>query len=838
MNTRDVALLVLLAAAPTTAAAQRTAENAPPLPCTTPVSTTRPGDAPAAEPPLDRQFTLHAGTVTLRDAIARIAAAAGVRIAYSGDHLALDRRVCADFDRVPLGAALRMLLGDAAVEPVIVAPDHVVLALRSTAAADPARAIRDDPARDTGTDGGIDVVPLEPLHARGDGQRIAASPRATAASTFIEGAALARRGGSVADALNGAVPGLWLWEGGPGRAATFGSVRGAASFEARAPKVYVDGIELANPMLLSRIPAESVEWIEVITGPQGAALYGADAMAGVIAIRTRHDAPDHGSALRVNSGFGLSATDYAPGSALAQGHGIGVAAASRTASASLDIATTSLGDYAPGAATRDISADLSGRLTGARGTATATARFLSVDGSPATLLAPAAAATPGVQDLAHAGGSIRQFTAGVTASGPAADRWVHSATAGLDTYRDEGSAIRGTLRIASAGMFTPHDVVRSRLTVAVDHSVLRRTPDTGSGQAAEASANTGLSIRSDVDATDRLSISAGLRLDHDGGLLPSGRLAALPAASMAWTAIATAPVDVTMRAAWGRAIRWTAPRPGSYFDGRTGAPVPLRLLDAAPEQQTGTEAGVDIRIGSVLDIGLTRFDQSAEVLSRGTGTRAPLSGGSPTALVHRDVGRIDNRGWEVRARVQAGRLAAAGTWSSIDSRVGRVAPDYTGELRPGDRMLDVPARTLGLSAAWLADRWQASVSVARAADWIGYDRAALADLTDLAYSRAAGAGFDGAAAIPGTRTVRTLEADAGTGTFTPRGIDLRDYWIEYPGFTSVAASLSRTILPGIRLDLSVDNLLNVQTGRPDNLTISPGRTITLGASATLDALRR
>ena len=48
------------------------------------------------------------------------------------------------------------------------------------------------------------------------------------------------------------------------------------------PKVYLDGVQLANPLLLTRFQPNAIDRIEVIRGPQGAALYGADAVGGVV----------------------------------------------------------------------------------------------------------------------------------------------------------------------------------------------------------------------------------------------------------------------------------------------------------------------------------------------------------------------------------------------------------------------------------------------------------------------------------------------------------------------------------------------------------------------------
>ena len=69
-------------------------------------------------PPLDRSVTLDARDVSLRDALDRLAAAAGIRLSYSADVVPVDTRVCASFRSVALGGALGVTIerrGDTAV---------------------------------------------------------------------------------------------------------------------------------------------------------------------------------------------------------------------------------------------------------------------------------------------------------------------------------------------------------------------------------------------------------------------------------------------------------------------------------------------------------------------------------------------------------------------------------------------------------------------------------------------------------------------------------------------------------------------------------------------------
>jgi hypothetical protein len=108
------------------------------------------------------------------------------------------------------------------------------------------------------------------------------------------------------------------------------------------------------------------------------------------------------------------------------------------------------------------------------------------------------------------------------------------------------------------------------------------------------------------------------------------------------------------------------------------------------------------------------------------------------------------------------------------------------------------------SATWNANRWSASLTASRAFDYVNYDRIALA---------------------------RSL-VDAPGSTTSPLKENLRDYWQTYEGITHLDARFSRQLPSGLSFYLTGKNLLNQQVGEPDNLTVIPGRSLSLGVSAS------
>jgi hypothetical protein len=262
---------------------------------------------------------------------------------------------------------------------------------------------------------------------------------------------------------------MWVWEQPPtSLLARYGSIRGASSFGASYPKVFIDGIEVANPLLVNRIVPEGIDRVEVIRGPQGAALYGIDAISGVINIVTRHEGVDTGApSVRIRSNLGVAESSFAPQATLAQNHAVALRTGTSAHSAGLNLGFGSVGEFVPEGDSRHISASGNARLVGARSIVTGTARFFTERaGVPANPLlsgvvrppADTASPTPGAD--AEGPQTVRQYTAGVTTMYMPNERWTHSLVVGIDGDRLDGvpddqtvvpSAAESMPRTATAG---------------------------------------------------------------------------------------------------------------------------------------------------------------------------------------------------------------------------------------------------------------------------------------------------------------------------------------------------------------------------------------------------
>ena len=145
--------------------------------------------------PLDAVVTLRARGISLREALDRLGAGSGVPLAYSSDLLPLDRSVCVDADRQPLGLVLATLLAGTRVQAQVVA-HKVVLA----------------PSAQAHETQAANVSVLERVIVTGS--TIAASRRPFAVGVeVIEGDELRLGGvGGLTTALDAYVPGLWVWD--------------------------------------------------------------------------------------------------------------------------------------------------------------------------------------------------------------------------------------------------------------------------------------------------------------------------------------------------------------------------------------------------------------------------------------------------------------------------------------------------------------------------------------------------------------------------------------------------------------------------------------------------
>jgi outer membrane receptor protein involved in Fe transport len=779
--------------------------------------------------PLDTRVSVRAHDITLRDALDRVSALSGVQLAYASDLLPLDRQTCLDASDEAVGSVLASLLAGTSMEPTVVAGRVVLAPVAGTApqAVEMARAV-----------GTLERVVVT-------GSAIASRRRPLAIGVeVIDGDRIRRESRmTLAAILNAAAPGLWVWERSPSSLiAEYAGIRGASSFNSSYPKIYIDGVEVANPLLVSQFDPDVIDRVEVIRGPQGSALYGSDAISGVINVVTRHEGSDAGNVgVRVSSTAGAAATAFGAGGGPVATHDqrIAIRGGSNLRSGGLALEFGQTGAVIPSSESRQLLASGDARIVGSSATITATGRFVDkragAGDNPLLTMVPAASAQPQ---------SVRQYTLGTSAIFATEGRWTQSALVGVDGYHldhvadiagpytlgvdsalraAQGSGDRATLRATTVGDFGGDDAdVSSRVTFGIEHAVLRqirlvsssgpivsgaRYPTAVQELATSWNHNTGAFSQVSTSWSNSVYLTGGLRVEHNDAFTGANRFPLLPMLGIAIVRD-LGDFQVKLRSAYGKGIRppQTPARTSLMQERERDASAPG--LD--PELQSGIESGVELYLGSALSLQVTRFDQIASNLIQNVAIAIDtfMHAGRPEQWMRfelQNVGEISNRGWEMQATARRGPLALTSALTIVDSRVRQVADGYLGDLRAGDRMLAVPAQTGSLTASWTGSRWFATVSATRAWSWIDYDRLTLA----RAYT-----GTDG---LPARDLI---------------GANLRSYWMEYTGQTHLRLATSFDVRHGLELTLTGENLLGGQLGEPDNVTIRPGRTITGGVRAS------
>lgn len=768
--------------------------------------------------PLGVPITLHARDVSLREALDRIAALARIRISYSGDFVPLDRRVSLARESAAVGEVLQELLVGVAVAASAVADDHIVLVPR--------------PSGDTAR-----IAPPVLERVVVTGSVLGAPERSLSmALDVVRGRHAERRDeSSLSSMLNGAVPGVWLWEQAPtGMSARYGSIRGASSFSVSYPKVYVDGIEVANPLLLAQVDAGQVERIEVIRGPQGAALYGADAISGVVNVVSRHENAAAGRRTTVESRMGWIESEYAD-AAPVQEHALSLRRGDNLRSAGVSGRFTTTGRYIPNAQSREGRVAADARFVGATSSVSLVGRFHGKrTGVPVNPLLPeledertGADEEPQSLDLYSLGGTWRRassptLTLGVTAgldgyqlgnisieSTPvpsSADSALRAATGGADRLTLRGNAMK---------LLGDDERVGGRVHFVVEQGALRDRTAPGLPMAGPMpsgtsplpgtsrwSSNFGIASQGSLSVWRTLYLAAGTRLERisRNGAPPDWESLPMLGASLVRDA---GGVTAKLRSSYGRGIRAVT------------SVLPVRDRHRLhsnpwiePEEQTGVDAGADVYFAGALSAHVTRFDQTARNLVQLVTLYDSISSGpgSSRDRIHyqrQNVGEITNRGWEGTLALRAGMLDLSASGTQVDSRVRTVAPSYSGDLRPGDRVLGVPERTGSVSAGIARRRWSTAWTVTRASNWIDYDRLAIAE-----------------------RLGDELENDDAL-----TGEKLRRFWVRYHGATRLRGTVEVELPRGVSLRLTGENLTGKQRGEPDTMTILPGRTLVAGLTA-------
>ncbi len=829
---------------------------------------------------LDRVISVDFNAALLPDAVDEIARNANARISYSRELLG-DRRVSLHQRSITVGAALAEVLGDSDLDPTVTDGDLIVLAPRipaysaalsgvvmDAATGAPLESasllfggkvagVTDYAGRFTGlrpppgtglilvrkigyvaravqvgedsTVNGVVHIALQPAPLPLDRVVVMGALNGSieqslpSAMTVLSGATLENlQLGTIDDLFRGMIPGVMGWDDGPSSLTShLGSVRGAASFSINYFKTYVDGVEVAAPFLGSMVDPSTISRIEVIRGPQGAALHGSDASSGVIQIVTK----DGRGAVTGRPHFALSAAEgrmksrFVTSPAPTRDLSGSIGGANEKASFLLGGTRQTTGEYVEGTSVSQRSAY--GKVHAATATASVDLQLQQseVDGGSAVNPILLEIGIPLQRALTNPVRVARHRTAGATLRLAPFSRVNVLATAGYDRSSLEGvgspvhyisasdsmllaargASARKSLRLATDITPGTLGIVGSSFSFGYDASRLRHDRDAVQSEGrvispagVEFESGHGIFTQINASLARVVFLTAGLRGEWNTSFGNAYGVARLPLLGAAIVGD-LGPLTLKTRASYGKGIR---PPPINADQLIQLADLTQRANpELAPESQSGVELGFDAYFGDRGSLKLTRYEQLAEGLIQQVMVDAASH---PRVVQQQNIGTIRNAGWEAEGNGSLGWISLLANYARTDSRVQSIAPRYTGTLRPGDRMLEVPDWTASATAIAGGSERSMSLGFWRVGSWTNYDWIAL--------------------------YTAVLKQDPNRGP-------PRSYWIRYPGFTQIRASARERLGGVVEIFVRGDNLTNVQNAGRDNLHVNTGRTLMLGLSA-------
>ncbi len=789
---------------------------------------TVPAMVPAQErvDPLTRHIALQLKDATLEQALVAISTSSGrtVRLSYSSDVLPSSVRVSISRDRITVGDALADVLHGSGLGFVVASTGHVVIVQASM--------VRDPIASDRPN---AQPQVMERVLVMGTPVAGAQERELPTTVTVLSHARIAReRASQLVDLIRTNVPGVVAWDlGSSGPLAQVGAVRGSSSFSANYLKTYVDGVELASPYMLFALDPQVIERLEIIQGPQGSATYGADAISGVAHVITRKGSigGDWQPRLDASVSGGSVESAYADGRTTTQHHAVAATSGGPAASYRVTGTLSDKGAHVTDGRTVSATALAAGRVLLGNAIIETTARTtrlsFNTPVSPPLQRVLGARAVPLIA-AAAAGQATQQATLGATAIIEPRNGWRHTLVIGFDRNSgalvpqrtpasvadlllgaSEEDARRISLRYASSLRLPATGWLTPTITAGVEHSALRRER---SGRASVIGAvgaetpsprgialyvdtvnNTGAFGQLKMTLRDALHVVAGVRGERNSSFGADYGTAWAPMAGAAYVRSA-GEVTLKLRSAYGKGIRPPSPSARRGFATQLYRQIANPLL--APESQSGMEGGVDVYHSDAFALSLTAFDQRADGLIQHV-TRDPRS--TSPAVQQQNVGQITNRGGEAHASLRVGRVLAEGSYSTVSSVVRALARFYTGELRVGDRVPEVPSWTGHAALSVRRGRISGMVGADLLGEWVGYDW--------LSYYTA----LSGGAPAPAT---------------------LRPFWIDYPPIAQGYVMIADAPSERFNWFVKVDNVGNRQRDTRDNLAVAAGRTVSVGANVT------
>jgi outer membrane receptor protein involved in Fe transport len=615
------------------------------------------------------------------------------------------------------------------------------------------------------------------------------------------------------------VPGAVSWDFAARPEESDFSVRGASTLTPgnSQMKVFIDGVEIVEPTYAAIDPT-SIARIEVIRGPQAAAVYGSDAIGGVIAIFTKHgDASDRGPHFEARASAGDAQTKY-PGfrDVLRQAYDVSATGGGIDMGYHVGAGYSSLANWVPGGQeSKQSNPRISGGVHVQKDFVNAelTGRY-SVQNNP-DVFDPAFMQT-GFVDYSkpmYAGVQFANVTLGAHAVVTPTSWWQHTLTVGIDQLNNDYVQYRPRLTTPSDTLLTitnTMNVKRSvayntsiqgtwgtaltgQLSVGVDHWSYPLTSYSGQGVTTAGGIitpgpgglivgtrtltnNTGEFVQGQVGLYDRLFVTVGARAEQNTSFGDSIGSPISPRVGLSYVQPLGA-ATLKLRGAWGSALR--APDPSAKL---TIPPYQVGNPRLGPERQRGWDGGVDAEFGSHGSISVSVYDQVAINLIQ----QISVPNESLAVSQSQNVGRVLNTGIEFEAALTLGALRLHGQYAYSRARIEELAAGYSGDLRVGDQVLMTPIQTGGIvSGLTLHTGTTLSAGLSYVGRYHQYNY------------------------VPFLRCLVAQTAPTCPPSYlSSGGADSRAFIFAWPGFIKLNTSVTQRVAPWLDVFVSGDNVTN------------------------------
>jgi outer membrane receptor protein involved in Fe transport len=630
------------------------------------------------------------------------------------------------------------------------------------------------------------------------------------------------------------------------------SVRGATDLNQGATQVktFIDGVEVATNAA-SPIDPASIDHIEVIRGPEAAAIYGSGAIDGVIQVFTKHgDATGGRPSVDAQVAAADVQTPYAGfRGVLRQTYSGDVRGGTDDASYLVGGGYTETNNYLPfgtysAQSTPSVYSGI--HYSKAMTTLDVSARY-HVSNSPGTF-------NPEYTRQEAAGGSYTapdydvtaytNTTIGASLAVQPLPSWRNVLTIGYDqnnlndvqrrprlttpadtelaySYQNRdkisirgypsltwhlGSAVSGTF-IAGADYWVENQLSTSSFGVLNTTTGRIQTDQSQPFSTTRyPTNNTGVFAQAQVAFFDALFLTGGVRADWNSDFGDSISTPVSPRVGIAYSH-SLGFSTIKLRSSWGSAIM--PPASSAKVFQRVGSAEQLANPTLGPERQHGGDGGFDLLFGQIATFSATYFNQVAVNLIQ----QVQVPSESLSVYQSQNVGTVTNSGVELEGRVGIGRLSLRVMYGYTRSRVDKLDPLYTGDYRIGDQTLDVPRHTGGAS---LSARLWRNTSIAGGLTYVG----PWTDYNDVRENACFSAFF---------ATGDTSKCPPAFVTGLNSGnTSTRPFLMQYPTLVKANLSVTQTFSPWASAFISIENIGDNQAYEQSNDQARVGRISTIG----------